>query len=131
MKLLYRTLLMLFMMVPVVAIAAPPDKIAELIRQGNVHELSALFAPNIEAAILDEEDINTKTKTEKALTQFFKEHKPLAVSPLHTISSTVDFDFRVLLLTTNKGVFRVSYTLKKEERNWVMIELRIEMEKVK
>ncbi len=37
---------------PAISFADPIDKVAELIRQGNIHELSKLFAPNVEVTIL-------------------------------------------------------------------------------
>jgi hypothetical protein len=111
--------------------AGPVDKIAGLVRQGNAHELSALFAADIEVAIMDKGDITTRATAETAVAQFFKEHTPQSVSPLHSINSNPDFNFQVLLLTTNKGVYRVAYTLKKDGSNWLIIELRIEAEKVK
>ncbi|MDB4902958.1 MAG: hypothetical protein JWQ63_2239, partial [Mucilaginibacter sp.] len=46
MKLFYLQML-LFFIAPVTCFADPIDKIAELIRQGNIHELSKLFASSV------------------------------------------------------------------------------------
>jgi hypothetical protein len=48
---------------------------------------------------------------------------------LHRINSNPNYNFGVLILTTDKGKFRVSYTLKEVNKVMAVIELRIETEK--
>ncbi|MBK0378265.1 DUF4783 domain-containing protein [Mucilaginibacter segetis] len=129
MKLKYLPLLMLLYLVPSVSLAGPIEKIAELIKQGNAHELANFFAASIDVTILDEANVYSKTQAEIILEKFFKENKPSTVKLLHRINSSAAYNFGVLILTTEKGKYRVSYTLKEIEGEMKMIELRIEIEK--
>jgi hypothetical protein len=130
MKLIYLPLLFTLCLVCVFA-PDPIDKVADLIRQGNTSELSKLFAPNVEISLLGEENVYSKDQSEVILDKFFNQNKPLAVKMLHKVNSNPNYLFAVLTLTTDKGPFRVSYTLKDTNGSQRLIELRIETEKVK
>jgi hypothetical protein len=116
-------------MLPAICQAGPIDKIAELIKQGNVHELAKFFADNVDMAVLDNTNIYSKTQAEIILEKFFKENKPLSVKILHRVSSNSNYNFAVLILNTDKGQYRVSFTLKEAAKEMVIIDLRIETEK--
>lgn len=131
MKLLYLPMLIVLYLVPAVPIADPIDKIAELIRQGNIHELSQSFAPNVEVTILDQEDVYSKVQAELILDKFFSQNKPRSVKMLHKVNSNPNYRFGVLILNSDKGTYRIAYTLKETDKNLMLIELRIETEKVK
>jgi hypothetical protein len=116
-------------MTPAVWQAGPIDKIGELIKQGNVHELAKFFADNVDMAVLDNTNVYSKTQAELILEKFFKENKPLSVKILHRINSNSNYNFAVLILNTDKGQYRVSFTLKEVAKEMVIIDLRIETEK--
>jgi hypothetical protein len=122
-------LVMLYMVPTNVTFTGAIEKIAELIKTGNAHELAGFFAPNVDITILDQANVYSKAQSEMILEKFFKDHKPRAVKLLHRINSNPNYNFGVLILTTDKGKFRVSYTLKEIEKAMVIIELRIETEK--
>ena len=122
-------LLLLLYLVPLVALAAPIDKLADLIKQGNAHELAKSFAASIDITVLENTNVYSKVQAELILEKFFKENKPISVKVLHRVNSSATFNYTVLLLTTEKGKFRVAYTLKEVEKEMVVIELRIETEK--
>jgi hypothetical protein len=130
MKLLYLPLLFIVCLTSAFT-ADPIDKVADLIRQGNALELSKMFAPNVEMTILGEENVYSKDQSEVILEKFFNQNKPLTVKILHKVNSNPNYLFGVLNLTTDKGTFRVSYTLKDANGSQQLIELRIETEKVK
>ncbi len=129
MKLKYLPILVLLYLVPSVCLAGPIEKIAELIKQGNAHELSKYFAASIDITVLDNTNVYSKTQAELILEKFFKENKPQAVTVLHRVNSSATYNYSVLLLATDKGKYRVSYTMKEVEKEMVVIELRIETEK--
>jgi hypothetical protein len=129
MKLRYLPLLVLLFIVPTVGFAGPIEKIAELIKQGNAHELAKYFAANIDISISENANSYSKAQAEIILDKFFKENKPSSVKLLHRINSSATYNFGVLILTTDKEKYRISYTLKEVENAMVMIELRIETEK--
>jgi hypothetical protein len=131
MKLLYAPLFLILYLVPAVPVADPIDKIADLIRQENIHELSKLFAANVEITILDDENVYSKAQAELVLNKFFSENRPRAVKMLHKVNSNPNYRFGVIILTTDKNTFRIAYTLKVADSNFTMIEMRIETEKVR
>ena len=114
-----------------VLFAEPADRIADLIRQGNIHELSKLFAPNIEISIPGNENMYSKVQAELILDKFFNQNKPKSVKILHKINSNPNYRFVVLIINTDKGLYRISCTLKEIDGTFMMIEMRIETEKVK
>ncbi|HVW98035.1 MAG TPA: DUF4783 domain-containing protein [Mucilaginibacter sp.] len=129
MKLLYLPMLVALYMLPVSA--GPIEKVAEYMRQGNVNELSKLLATNVEMTVQGEENIYSKVQAGLILEKFFHENKPVSVNVLHKINSNPSYLFGVLILNTQKGAFRVAFTLRQTDGGLSMIELRIETEKVK
>lgn len=123
--------LMLILFVIISIAADPVDSVANLISQGNAHELSKYFAQNVEITLMDVENVYTKTQAEIVVDKFFSQNKPLAVKILHKVDSNPNYRFAVLILNTDKEVFRVSYTMKGTGADLVLIELRIELEKTK
>ncbi len=131
MKLLYLPLCVIFYLVSAVGTVDPIDNIAALIRQGNVHELSKLFAPNIDITLLDQEDVYSGAQAELILEKFFNQNKPVTVKILHKVNSNSNYRLGVLIFSTGKETYRVAYTLKMIEGSSRIIELRIETEKVR
>jgi len=131
MKLLYLFLPMLLSPFVFTNAADPIEKTAELIRQADIHELAKSFASTIELNILDEENIYSNTQAELVLANFFSHNQPKSVKILHRITSNPNYRFAVLILTTDNGVYRISFSLKSNKGQFEMNELRIETEKTK
>ena len=131
MKLLYLPLLVVLYLVPAPMVTDPIDRVAELIRQGNIRELSKMFASNVEIAMQDDENVYSKVQAGLILDKFFSQNKPVSVKMLHKVNSNPNYLFGVLIVNTQKGPFRIAYTLKEIEGSLMLIELRIETEKVK
>ncbi len=131
MKVLYLPLLIMLYTDPAVITTDPIDKVAQLIRQGNIHDLSKMFAASVEITMQDEENIYSKTQASLILDKFFSQNKPVSVKMLHKVNSNPNYLFAVLILNTQKDTFRITYTLKDTEGSPMLIELRIETEKVK
>lgn len=129
MKLRYFPLLTLLFLIPLAVKADDIEKIADLIKQGNAHELAKMFSSNVDMNILDETNVYSKAQSEMILDKFFKENKPRTTKLLHRVSSNPNYNFGVVILTTDKGKFRISYTLREINKVMVVIELRIETEK--
>ena len=122
---------MLFTIVSAFSPADPIDRIAALIRQGNIHEIARSFADNIEVTIPGDENVYSKAQAELIIDKFFSENKPRTVKMLHKVNSNPNYQFGVLIMNTDKGVYRIAYTLKGSGGNLVLIEFRIEPDKVK
>lgn len=131
MKRFYLSAMIILFIVPIVSIADPIDSVADLIRLGNIRELANIFAPSVGVTIFDEENTYTKSQAEVVLDKFFNQNKPKAVKILHKILSNPNYKFGVAIVTTDRGAFRVAYTLKETNGSFLLIEMRIETEKVK
>ncbi|HAL83754.1 MAG TPA: DUF4783 domain-containing protein [Mucilaginibacter sp.] len=107
------------------------NRVAELIKQGNIHGLSKLFAPNVEVTLMEDDNVYSKAQAGLILDKFFNQHKPKAVKMLHRINSNPNYRFGVLIVNTGKDTFRVAFTLKETDGSLMLIEFRIETEKVK
>lgn len=129
MKLLYMSLLALLYLAPVAA--GPIERVAELMRQGNVAELTKLFAANVEITIQDEENLYSRTQAGLILDKFFTQNKPTSYKVLHKINSSQNYLFGVIILNTQKGPYRIAVTIKQTGKTSELIEMRVETEKVK
>jgi len=131
MKKLYLSFFIIFITFRSFAPDDPINKVAGIIRQGNMHELSALMAESVEIAIPGNENTYSKAKAEAILTNFFNQNRPVSVKVLHKINSNANYQFGVLLTNTGRGVYRIAITMKEINGVLQLIELRIEPEKVK
>ncbi|RVT99931.1 DUF4783 domain-containing protein [Mucilaginibacter limnophilus] len=120
--------LILFML-PLLTTAAEIDVIADLFKSGNSAELSKHFAQSLDVTLLKEENVYSKTQAELVLKKFFEQNKPKAVKVLHRVNTSNTYRFGVLLLSTDKGNYRVSLTMNSIKGSLQIIELRIEAEK--
>jgi hypothetical protein len=131
MKLLY----LLLLIVPFWFISARPvdviDKTAELIKQGDAHELAETFSPTVELTVMDDENTYSSAQAESILNNFFKRNSPKSVKILHRITSNANYRFAVIMLTTEGGTYRTSFSLKNVNGRFELNELRIEAEKTK
>jgi hypothetical protein len=105
------------------------DTTADLIRQGDMHELARNFSSTIELTVLDNENTYSSIQAEQILTDFFKHTSPKSIKMLHRITSNPNYRFAVLMLTTTNGVYRTSFSLKSVKGRFELNELRIEAEK--
>jgi hypothetical protein len=131
MKLICLPLMILLLLISSAFNADPIDSVTSLLGQGNVTELSKLFAPDIELTILNEEDTYSKIQATDVLNKFFVEHKPKKIKLLHKVNSNKKFLFGVSILTSTNGTYRIAYMLSETTNHMQIIELRIENEKTK
>lgn len=130
MKLLYLPLLA-FLLLPL-SPTDSVDTVAQLIGKGAVHEIAKLFTAEFEIGLPGtEQDTQTKAAAESLLEKFFAQNKPLGVKILHKINNGSAFQYGVVILTTNKGPYRVSFNLKSENGSVQLTKLLIETEKVR
>jgi len=131
MKRFYLSAIIILFLLPITLFADPIDNVADLIRQGNIRELANLFAQSVSVTILDDENTYTKPQAEGVLERFFNQNKPKGVKILHKITSNPSYKFGVAIVTSDKGTFRIAYTLKETNGSFLLIEMRVETEKVK
>jgi hypothetical protein len=131
MKKFYPLFLLILTIAPVLSIADPIDKVASLVRQGNVHELAGLFAESVDISILGDDNTYSKVQAELILDKFFSQNKPRAVKMQHKVNSNPSYRYGVLIMNTEKATYRITFTLKDADGKSAIIEFRIETEKVK
>jgi hypothetical protein len=131
MKLKYLPSLFFLLLIPYASSADVIDNVANLLKAGNTKELSKLFANNVEIAIMEEENVYSQTQATVILDKFFAKNKPKDIKLLHKINSGGNYHFGVYILSTDKGEFRVTITLKNAGKTTNVVELKIEDEKVK
>lgn len=129
MKTLYIALLLITGVLHKAQAADPIDRVAELFSKGNTHEIAKLFTDNVDMGILADLETYSKAQAEQQLQKFFAQNKPISAKTLHKVTSNAAFNLGVIALTTDKGVFRVSYTLKNVGGNMQLVEVRVEGEK--
>lgn len=130
MKLLYLPLLTLLSLFNA-TLADPIDKVADLIGKGNAHELAKLFASSVDISTADEENTYSKAQAEIIIEKFFTDNKATSGKLLHKVNSNANYGFGVVILTTDKGPYRVAFTLKDNGGEMQLIELRFEVDKGK
>ena len=107
----------------------PIDNVADLIRKGNIHELSKSLSLNTEIIISNEENTYSRAGAELMLNKFFSENKPRSVKILHKVNSNAKYRCGVVLIASGKESYRLIYILKETAGNFELIEIRIEDEK--
>ena len=130
MKLLYLPLLALLFLP--LSPTDTVDTVAQLIGRGALPELVKLFAAEVEIGLPGtEEDTQPKAAASALLEKFFAQNKPTGAKILHKINNGSSIQYGVVILTTAKGHYRVSFNLKNENGATQLIKLLIEPEKVK
>jgi hypothetical protein len=102
------------------------DHTAQLIGAGNIAELSKEFAPVVDITIMDNESESSAAITKNLLTDFFDKHQPRSMKLLHRITSSAKFHYGVVLINTDNGTFRIAFSLKNNNGNYQLTEIRIE-----
>ena len=107
------------------------DRTAELLKDGNAHELAGTFSPTVEMNIMGEENVYSNSQAEQVLADFFKRCQPKSAKVLHRITSNANYRYAVIILSTSNGTFRTCVALKNVSGKFEVNELRIETEKAK
>jgi hypothetical protein len=124
-------MLLLLLLIPPVCLADGMDDVVLQLKQGASQQLQKQFADNVEVTINDDDHVYNKAESLPALDKFFADNRPQAAKLFHKINSSAKFLYGVVMLTTDKGVYRVSLTMNNTSGTMKIIELRIEPEKTK
>jgi len=109
------------------ATAQIPDDLVLSLKTGNAATLSSYFNQNIELFVVDQDDVYSRAQAQQIVSNFFNQNKATGFSIIHQ-SGKEDTKYAIGKLTTNKGVFRVSFLVKNEDGKSVIHQLRIEKE---
>lgn len=112
-----------------VLFAGPIAKIADLLQQGQAHELMNQASAKIELSIMNDESVVSKAQAETQLAAFFTANKPIAAKVVHSMDANPNLLFAIISLKTSTGNFRVSYSIKTINGSQQLTELHIQLEK--
>jgi hypothetical protein len=102
-----------------------PDEIYSALRSGNARDLAQYFNANIELAILDKEEVYSKTQAEQILKDFFCKHAPTGFTKLHEGGKDAS-RFVIGKLSTTKGQYRIYFLMKTINGQFAIHQFRIE-----
>jgi hypothetical protein len=105
------------------------DLIAEIsgqFRQGNAKGISKYFSPTVNLSILNDNNVYSKVQAEIILDSFFKMNSPTGSKVIHRLDSNPNYQHAVIELNTIKGYFRVSYSIRINDKQAQVVEIRIE-----
>jgi hypothetical protein len=102
-----------------------PEGVFSALKSGNAKELAKFFNTNIELAILDKEDIYSKTQAEVIVADFFKQNPVTGYSTVHQ-GGKEGSQYVIGNLTTSKGTYRVYIYVKEVSQKPVISQMRIE-----
>lgn len=102
------------------------EKISNAIRAGDSHALAAFFGNTIDLTIPGSEGNYSKNQAEIILKNFFDTNTPKSFTLNHQGSSKDGSLYSIGTLTTNNGVLRVYFLIKKTNDNFLIQQLQIE-----
>jgi len=95
-------------------------------RQGNAKEISKYFSPTVNLSILNDNNVYSKVQAEIILESFFKVNSPTGSKVIHRLDSNPNYQHAVIELNTIKGYYRVSYSIRINDNQAQIVEIRIE-----
>ena len=96
------------------------------IESGDIAKLSTYMNGSLELSLLNSDNVYSKSQSKIILEDFFRKNKPNKFETIHE-SEKNNAVFIIGNLHTNKGIYRVSILLKKDDTaNFLIYQLRIE-----
>ncbi|MFC5282131.1 DUF4783 domain-containing protein [Pedobacter alpinus] len=105
------------------------DDVATTFKNGDAKQVAKYFSTTVELSILEKEDIYSSSQATLILKDFFAKHPSLSTKIIHKVTSNPNFKFGVILYTTSKGNFRISFEFKNNSDNFILSQIRIEENK--
>ncbi len=96
------------------------------LKKGDAATIASHLMPQVELTLLGNEGVCDRTKAQQMLSTFFRENPPQAFTIKHQGTSKLDDQFRIGELTTAKGIFRVTFFMKKNNNALQIKQLKIE-----
>ena len=105
-------------------------EISNEFRQGDSKGISKYFSPTINLSILDDNNVYSKVQAEIILESFFKSNSPTGSKIIHRLDSNPNYQHAVIELNTVKGFYRVSYSIRINNSQPQIVEIRIEQNRI-
>jgi hypothetical protein len=128
-----KSLLFSIFLMPALAFMKADDfnlsAITKAISDGNADVLGQYFDSNLEVAVLDKEEMYSKTEAVKVVKDFFSKNKPTSFSQVHRgASKGQDSQYCIGNLVASSGTFRVYVYMKVTGGKYLIQELRFDKE---
>jgi len=96
------------------------------LKKGDAASIASYLMPQVELTLVGKDGVYDKTQAQQMLAGFFKENSPQNFVIKHQGTSKLDDQFRIGELTTSKGLFRVTFFMKKNNNLLQIKQLKIE-----
>lgn len=121
--------LLFFLIISAPFAQANLERITQAISKGDAATLGQYLDQTVEIAVVDREDIYTRTEAEGILQDFFRNHAPKSFSQVHKGSSKAkDSLYCIGNLVTQQATFRVYIYMRIDNRSYKIQELRFDKE---
>ncbi len=100
--------------------------VSAALKKGDAAALASHFMPQVELTLVGKDGMFDKAQAQQLLAGFFKDNTPSAFSIKHQGTSKLDDQFRIGELTTAKGMYRVTFFMKKNNNVLQIKQLKIE-----
>jgi len=110
----------------VVAQSDITSAVSAALKTGDASTIAMHLMPQVELTIPGNDGLFDNARAQQMLVGFFKENAPQAFVVKHQGTSKLDDQFRIGELTTAKGIFRVTFFMKKNDSVLQIKQLKIE-----
>lgn len=103
-------------------------KVSDALKRGDAAGIAAYFMPQVDVALPDSEKSLGKADAQKALATFFTQNPVKGFVVKHQGTSKLDDQYRIGVLSTSKGEFRVTFFMRKSGDIILIKQIKIEPE---
>jgi len=100
--------------------------VSAALKKGDATAIASYFMPQVELTLNGKDGLVDKAQAQQMLAAFFSENPPQAFTIKHQGTSKLDDQFRIGELTTAKGMFRVTFFMKKNNNALQIKQFKIE-----
>lgn len=102
------------------------EPVSRALGRGDVAVLGRYMVASVDLTILDDEDMYPRDVVMLKLDQFFVKNRPLKFELKHQGTSKLDDHYRIGDLTTEGGVYRVTFFMKNASKGMEIKQMRVE-----
>jgi hypothetical protein len=99
--------------------------VTQSFRTASSQDISKYFSSTVELNILTDQDAYSKAQAELIIKSFITKHPIISLKTLHRLDSNPNYRFGVLLMNTDAGKFRVSFSMKNTSGKFLITEISI------
>ena len=100
--------------------------VSAALKKGDATAIASYFMPQVELTLNGKDGLVDKAQAQQMIAAFFSENPPQAFTIKHQGTSKLDDQFRIGELTTAKGMFRVTFFMKKNNNALQIKQFKIE-----